>query len=123
MDYIIQITIQLIVSVATIIISVHSARTLVKRDLIRIRSKREDKLQDEFSKMCQAVYSYVESDGSGMFKSTAKLSLSAVRCRYCGKLGNLLDSLQDALENQSDTTIKECLNEAICEYRIVSSKK
>lgn len=107
------IIIQLIISAATIIISIVTAYFTAKKELLKINFAKSEKLRELFSAMC------VEVDRSLTWtnKDPARRTVSALRGQFPEELSSTIDNLLNSLNYHNPSLTKELLDQAVIQFR------
>lgn len=110
MDYV-SIIISALVSVA---IAYITSRATTKTEIIKLRHADDEKLQEDFSKMCQEVDRSLRMEN----KSRARAAVSALRGRFDPPLSDTIDELLNSLTYHNPVKTKQLLDKAVSEYNL-----
>ena len=111
MDFAVQILIQLIIAVGTILSAHLTVKGTVKQEIVRLQFQKNEKLQTDFSEMCAEVTKSIHTPANLL----ARAKVSALRGQFDAPLSETLDKLENAIGNPHLS--KLLLDQAINEYR------
>ena len=112
-ELIFNLLIQLIVATGTITAAHLTIKGTVKKELLHLKFAKAEKLDEDFSKMCQSVTASLDSQN----KHHAQYAVSALLGRFDGTLASTLDDLYNSLKYHDPIKTQALLFKAVKDYR------